>query len=669
MTTSTLEVQQLSVVYHINERMLPVVRDVNFTATAGEVIGIVGESGSGKSTLGLAILRTLPANGQVSSGRVLLDGVDLYQMEGSALRALWKHSLRLVPQNPLAALNPTLHIGAQLIEAIGGNRREAEQQAISLLTRVQINDPKRVMRSYPHELSGGMQQRVMIAMALHGTPRLLVLDEPTTSLDVTTEAAVVDLLAELIRERQPVSLFISHNLGLVARIATRTAVLYAGELVEVAPTAVLFDQPRHPYTQALLRSLPRPGLRYDQHPLQPIEGSIPQPGELTTGCVFAPRCPLADTQCWQERPPLIALTTDHTTRCHYWAHVTAESDHPSFAIPSTSTDNEPLLTTTNLTKTMTQRRTLTDLFWVNKTPNVVALAGVDLTIHRNRTLGIVGESGSGKTTLARCIIGLTPPSGGSIELLDIPLAPLIQQRTREQIRCLQMVLQNPQEALNPALTIGETLSRPFIRLGGMDPQTAHRRVPDLLRLVKLPPEYATRRPAQLSGGEKQRIAIARALAATPDILVLDEAVSALDVSVQAAVLNLLAEVKTQTGIAYLFITHDLAVVSYLADDVVVMYRGHIIEHGPVHAVLAPPLHPYTEALLAASEPHGIRIGEAETTIPEHGCPFQPRCPRAIGEICVSTPPPWRDAGNGHRIRCHIPLEALRDAQQPELIER
>ncbi|WP_322490128.1 dipeptide ABC transporter ATP-binding protein [Chloroflexus sp.] len=664
MATSVLSVENLSVEYHTGRQRLPVLREITLSVAAGETVGIVGESGSGKSTLGLAILRALPANGRISAGRVLLDGIDLTQTQGASLRALWERSLRLVPQNPLAALNPTLRIGEQLVEAIGGKRPVAEAQAAALLARVHIADPVRVMRSYPHELSGGMQQRVMFAMALHGAPRLLVLDEPTTSLDVTTEAAVIDLLADLIAERQPVSLFISHNLGLVARIATRTAVLYAGELVEIAPTDTLFQQPRHPYTQGLLHSLPHPDLRYDSHPLQPIEGTIPAPGALPDGCVFAPRCPLADDRCQRERPPLLAIGPDHATRCHYWSQLTFDLAPPAPATATPAPDKAPLLTTHHLTKTIVQRRSLVDAVRDKTAPAVQALAGVDLTVQRNRTLGVVGESGSGKTTLARCLIGLTPPSGGTIELLDIPLEPRIEQRPREQVRRLQMVLQNPQEALNPALTIGEALIRPLIRLGGLDGTTAAKRVPDLLRLVNLPPDYANRRPHQLSGGEKQRVAIARALAATPDLLVLDEAVSALDVSVQAAVLNVLASIKERTGITYVFITHDLAVVSYLADDVMVMYRGEIVEEGPVASVLNPPLHPYTEALLAATNPRGIRLREAEATIaaPATGCPFQPRCPRVLGDICRTEKPPWREAGDGHRLRCHIPLEELRAAQ-------
>lgn len=664
MATSVLSVENLAVEYHAGQQRLPVLREITLSVAAGETVGIVGESGSGKSTLGLAILRALPANGRISAGRVLLDGIDLTQTQGAALRALWERSLRLAPQNPLAALNPTLRIGEQLVEAIGGKRPAAEAEAAALLARVQIADPVRVMRSYPHELSGGMQQRVMIAMALHGAPRLLVLDEPTTSLDVTTEAAVIDLLADLIAERQPASLFISHNLGLVARIASRTAVLYAGELVEIAPTGTLFQQPRHPYTQGLLRSLPHPGLRYDYHPLQPIEGTIPTPGALPDGCVFAPRCPLADDRCQRERPPLLTIAPDHATRCHYWSHLTFDLAPPAPAPAIPAPDKTPLLTTYHLTKTIAQRRSLVDAVRGKATPAVQALAGVDLTVQRNRTLGVVGESGSGKTTLARCIIGLTPPSGGEIQLLAIPLAPRIEQRPREQVRRLQMVLQNPQEALNPALTIGEALIRPLIRLGGLDGATAAKRVPDLLRLVNLPPDYANRRPHQLSGGEKQRVAIARALAATPDLLVLDEAVSALDVSVQAAVLNVLASIKERTGITYVFITHDLAVVSYLADDVVVMYRGEIVEEGPVASVLNPPLHPYTEALLAATNPRGVRLREAEATIaaPATGCPFQPRCPRALGDICRTEKPPWREAGDSHRLRCHIPLEELRAVQ-------
>ncbi len=672
MTTPVLTVNNLTVAYRIGRRELAVVREVSLAVHEGEILGIVGESGSGKSTLGLAILQALPSAGRISAGQVFLDGVELTSLSGSARRALWANSLRLVPQNPLAALNPTMRIGEQLIEAIGGDRPTATAQAIDVLKRVHIIDPTRVMRSYPHELSGGMQQRVMIAMALHGAPRLLVLDEPTTSLDVTTEAAVIDLLAELIAEKQPATIFISHNLGLVARLAARTAVMYAGELVEVAPTMSLFAQPRHPYTQGLLRSLPRPGLRYNQHPLQPIDGTIPALGTLPSGCVFAPRCTLADDRCRREQPPLVVTATHHLSRCHYWQQVPQSTSLPSVAAPSASSNDngDVFLTAHQLTKTIPRRQSLFDKLRGQPAPVVKALAGVDLTVHRNRILGVVGESGSGKTTLARCLIGLSEPSSGTIKLLDIPLAPNIQRRSREELRRLQMVLQNPQEALNPALTVGEALLRPLIRLGRMNRREARQRIPELLRLVKLPPDYIDRRPAQLSGGEKQRVAIARALATMPDLLLLDEAVSALDVSVQAAVLNLLAEVKERTGISYLFITHDLAVVSYLADEVVVMYRGQIVESGPVQAVLAPPLHPYTEALLTATSSRGVRLREVEEpdSLPENGCPFYRRCPRTPGDICITTPPPWQEAGNGHRIRCHIPLEELHLFQHSVLIE-
>ncbi len=672
MTTLVLTVNNLTVAYRVGRRELAVVREVSLAVHEGEILGIVGESGSGKSTLGLAILQALPSAGRISAGQVFLDGVELTSLSGSARRALWANSLRLVPQNPLAALNPTMRIGEQLIEAIGGDRPIATAQAIDVLKRVHIIDPTRVMRSYPHELSGGMQQRVMIAMALHGAPRLLVLDEPTTSLDVTTEAAVIDLLAELIAEKQPATIFISHNLGLVARLAARTAVMYAGELVEVAPTMSLFAQPRHPYTQGLLRSLPRPGLRYNQHPLQPIDGTIPAPGTLPSGCVFAPRCTLADDRCRREQPPLVVTATHHLSRCHYWQQVPQSTSLPSVAAPSASSNDNGnvFLTAHQLTKTIPRRQSLFDKLRGQPAPVVKALVGVDLTVHRNRILGVVGESGSGKTTLARCLIGLSEPSSGTIKLLDIPLAPNIQRRSREELRRLQMVLQNPQEALNPALTVGEALLRPLIRLGRMNCREARQRIPELLRLVKLPPDYIDRRPAQLSGGEKQRVAIARALATMPDLLLLDEAVSALDVSVQAAVLNLLAEVKERTGISYLFITHDLAVVSYLADEVVVMYRGQIVESGPVQAVLAPPLHPYTEALLTATSSRGVRLREVEEpdSLPENGCPFYRRCPRTPGDICITTPPPWQEAGNGHRIRCHIPLEELHLFQHSVLIE-
>ena len=696
-----LAIERLTVGYRAGDGWRDAVRDVSLHVGPGETVGLVGESGSGKSTMALAALRALGEGGAVRGGAVRLRGTHMAALRPRGLPAARGDDPRRAPPDPLAALNPAMRVGDQVAEALapGAGRAQARAQALALLRRVGLADPERVARSYPHELSGGMQQRVLIAMAVHGDPALLILDEPTSSLDVTTEAAILDLLEELVRPDGAeaagrAALFISHNLGVVARLCDRVAVLYAGELVEEAPTGTLFAAPLHPYTVGLIASLPRPGARHDERPLRPIPGAIPSLAALPSGCVFAPRCPLAVELCHAQRPPDEQVAPGHRVRCHRWRDVAAGAlavDGPprDQAAPARlplsaaergaggevsgngiSSFEQPLLQLDGVERHIPTAR-----------GTVRAVDGVDLTVGRGRTLGVVGESGSGKTTLARCVVGLAERTDGAISLLDLPLAPRLEARAPALLRRLQMVFQNPQEALNPYLTVGEALRRPLMRLGGLGRAEAAERAARLLEAVKLDPGYAARLPAQLSGGERQRVAIARAFAADPDLVLLDEAVSALDVSVQAAVLNLLSELRRTNGASYLFITHDLGVVRYLADDVAVLYLGQVQEQGPVGAVLAAPSHPYTEALISAvpelpraaggdgaQGQHAGRVrlaGEPPSplAIPT-GCRFHTRCPRFLGELCRTTEPPWRDAGGGHRIRCHIPLDELAAAQAP-----
>jgi peptide/nickel transport system ATP-binding protein len=674
---SLLTITNLTVGYPVNGGWRDAVRDVSLTLAPGQRYGIVGESGSGKSTLALALLRAPDTGAQIRSGQVLLRGRDMATLSNADLRAAWTADLRLVPQNPLGALNPSLRVGDQLLEALEGSlpRPEARRQALALLHQVRMADPERIFIAYPHELSGGMQQRVMIAMALRGDPALLVLDEPTTALDVTTEAGILDLLGELTTGRDAAALLVSHNLAVVASFCDRVAVLYAGELVEDAPASELFQRPLHPYTQGLLDSLPHPGDRRDTRQLRPIPGAIPPLSNLPSGCVFAPRCPLAIDRCHQERPALEQAGDGRSVRCLRWREIADGSlnVHPpsGAAPPARNPEARDVLQISALEKRFPIRRSLPEIVRGAPERAVRAVDGVDLRVGYGRTLGVVGESGSGKTTLARCVIGLTERSDGAIALVDIPLAPKLADRAPALLKRIQMVFQNPDEALNPYLTIGEALRRPLMRLAGQNRAQAERRVSRLLELVKLPADYATRLPGQLSGGEKQRVAIARAFAAEPDLVLLDEAVSALDVSVQAAILNLLSDLQRTSGVSYLFITHDLGVVSYLADDVAVVYLGTVIEHGPTQAVLTPPFHPYTEALIAAaptlatSDRERIHL-EGDVPSPAAippGCRFHTRCPRFLGAICRTETPPWRDAGGGHQIQCHIPLEELELAQK------
>lgn len=670
-----LQIEGLTVAYRSSKGWLEATRQVSLEIGAGETVGLVGESGSGKSTLALAVMGYLP-NGRIQSGRIRFRGQDLLALRREEMRQLWGRQIGLVPQDPLSALNPSLRIGEQLGEGLrlhlGLNKADAAARALRLLEMVHVPDPPRVAASYPHQLSGGMQQRVMIAMAFGLEPALLILDEPTTNLDVTTQAAVLALLAELMAQRQTAVLYVTHNLGVVARICNRVAVLYAGELLETAFTTDLYRQPLHPYTRGLLGSVPQVGQRHASAPLQTIPGQIPSLGNRPDGCVFAPRCTLATEKCHTERPLLHTPTPTRTSRCHFWQELVASEGwggtseapvvngqspiaNPQAPIPNPSS---PLLRLTDVSVTFRKR---------GRRKAVRAVHEVSLTAARGETLGLVGESGSGKTTLARAIIGLTPRSSGEIELLQLRLPPALSARSRAMLRYVQYVFQNPEEALNPAMTIGETLQRPFVTLQGLSRQEAQVAALSLLQAVRLPPEYAQRLPGQLSGGEKQRVAIARAFATNPDLLIADEAVSALDVSVQAAILNLLYELQREHENALLFISHDLAVVGYLADRIAVMVGGQLMEIAPAETLFTPPHHPYTAVLLSAIPNPNPQVQQAPIPLADEvgrgantavGCPFQGRCPRSLGHLCQTQRPPWRELPGGKRVFCHLPAEEL-----------
>jgi peptide/nickel transport system ATP-binding protein len=527
-----------------------------------------------------------------------------------------------------------------------------------------------------------MQQRVAIAMALGGAPELLVMDEPTTNLDVTTEATVLDLVRDLRRERGTAVLYVSHSLAVVAQLCDRVGVLYASELVEDAPVGALYDRPLHPYTRGLLDSLPRVGQSRREAPLRPIVGRIPEAHARPPGCVFADRCPVAVDRCHVERPALDDAGDGRRVRCHRWPEIAAGTldprggPAPADAPDATAAgpDRPDVLRVTDLAKRYPVRRSPLDALLGRPRRDVRALEGATLSVAGGRTLGLVGESGSGKSTLARCVVGLTLPSEGRVELLGVTLPGRLERRDRARLGALQMVFQNSGEALNPYLTVGESLARPLRRLAGATGASVRAQVGALLEAVHLPAEFASRTPGQLSGGEQQRVAIARAFATDPELVLFDESVSGLDVSVQAAILELLTRLQGERGSAYLFISHDLAVVSYLADEVAVMLLGRVVEFGPTAAVLRPPYHPYTEALLSAvptpdpAAPVAPLRLEGEPPSPVElptGCPFHTRCPRFLGEICVRETPPWRvDAASGQGLACHIPLDELAEAQRP-----
>ncbi len=677
-----LDIRDLTVAYQQGGDWLEAVREFSLQIHAGETYGLVGESGSGKTTLVLAILRYLGDNGSIRKGTIHLGDNDLTAVNEAQLRHIWGSKIAFVPQNPQSALNPTLRIGDQIVESLqhklNSSPQEAKRQALEWLEKVRLPDPLRVAQSYPHQISGGMQQRVMIAMALCTEPELLILDEPTTNLDVTTQAVILELLRELIRGKDAGVLYVTHNLGVIAQTCDRVAVMYASELVEDANTKDLFSQPLHPYTQGLMDSIPRLGETKNSIQLRAISGQIPPIGQGPSGCIFRSRCPVAIELC-NTRPSLFPAGDSHYSRCHRWqeiahseinAHQPAPNAKPTQRYPQGKQRNT--LEVKDLSIHFPIRRSFVELIRRQPAKAVQAVNQVDLDISSGSTLGLVGESGSGKTTLARGIMGLEAISEGSIEFLQMPLPEKISQRNLETLRLLQIVFQNPHEALNPYLPIGESLCRPLIRLSGLSKTQADLKVAELLRAVSLPADYASRYPDQLSGGEIQRAALARAFAANPELLILDEPISSLDVSVQAAILNLVAELQQAHQNSLLFISHDLAIVSYLADQIAVIYLGSLMEITSPENLFHPPQHPYTEALLSAipqTDParKGAPIhlpGEVPSPadLPQ-GCPFHTRCPRYLGEICNTTIPPWQvDQSLGKRIFCHIPLEELATSQ-------
>lgn len=677
---TTLRIADLTVAYPQGGDWLPAVRDFSLRIAAGETYGLVGESGSGKTTIALAVMRYL-GRGQVLRGQIHFQGRDLLELSPEEMRDVWGDHLALVPQDPLSALNPSLRVGEQLAEGLrlhrGLSREEARERALALLAMVHLSDPARAAASYPHQLSGGMQQRVMIAMALSLEPALLVLDEPTTALDVTTQAAILDLLGELIRERDTAVLYVTHNLGVVSKICHRVAVLYAGELVEDAPARDLFAQPLHPYTRGLIDSVPRLRPQKGEAELQAIPGQIPPLGQRPPACVYADRCPLAIAICHEEPPPLDNPLAGRHVRCHRWPEIlagdaVASSDRGRATTPVAAHQADPLLALRGVSVEYAAGRSLWDLLRRRRPRPVRAVHEVDLQLPARQTLGLVGESGSGKTTLARAVVGLEETSAGKMALFGVTLPSGLGDRPLETLKQLQIVFQNPEEALNPFLTVEQTLRRPLMRLRGLSRSEADAAVAALLAGVRLPPGYARRLPGQLSGGEKQRVALARAFAVHPALLVADEPVSSLDVSVQASVLNLIRRLQAEHKSSIFFISHDLAVVAHLADVIAVIYAGELMEVAATERLLQPPFHPYTEALLAAvprldpdDQPPPIRLeGEVTSQMEARtGCPFHPRCPRFLGDICVEERPPWRETAAGDRIFCHIPLETLADDQR------
>ena len=679
MAEPVVSVEGLTVEYRIGHSWFEAVGSVDLRIQPLQIHGLVGESGSGKSTLGGAMIHSLARNARIAQGRILFGDRDLRESTVREMEGIWGNQIGFVPQNTMDSLNPSVRIRKQMGELtqkhLGVTSQEAERMAAEALRHVQIADPLAVLSRYPHQLSGGMLQRVMIAMALSTRPKLVLLDEPTTALDVTTQAVILDLLRDLIKEEQAAALYVSHDLGTVAQLCDYVTVLYAGEVMESAPVEALFAQPRHPYTAGLLACLPT-SAGGNESRLTTIEGVAPALGARSEACVFSDRCPLATDQCRTEKPPLEETVDGRAVRCWRWREMAEGSVNPFSRVREEKHSSAPRRSLVLEARGMSKRfgdRNLLDRLSRKPVEHVQALRDVSIEVNSRSTFGLVGESGSGKTTLARSILALIEADEGRVVLREQPLSLELRKRDREILRNLRIVFQNPDDSLNPYRSVGETIDRTIRKLSSekLTKSTIRKQTEEILESVGLSAEYYDRRPALLSGGEKQRVAIARAFAPNPALIVADEPTSSLDVSVQAVILNLLKDLRAKEGASYIVISHDLEVVSYLADHIAVMYLGEIVEQGGGEAVQNFPSHPYTEALLSAApipDPavrhHPIAL-RGEIPSPRNrpsGCPFHTRCPRKIGPICENELPPVRVGEEGHEIRCHYPLEELRRLQ-------
>ncbi len=678
--TPILKVEDLAISYETRYGDVPAVRNVSFEIHRSQAHSIVGESGCGKSTVAFGIVNFLGRNGKIVNGRILFQGRDLVGRSQEELRQLRGDRIAMVYQDPMQALNPSMRIGDQLSEVLvvhrGMSHDEAQDRCVNMLEHVHMPDPANVMRRYPHQISGGQQQRVVIAMALLNDPALLIMDEPTTALDVTVEAAVLDLIAELQMKFDTAIMYISHNLGVVARVSNMVGVMYAGEMVERASVEDIYLNPAHPYTEGLMRCVPKLGMDKSDSYLYPIRGRVPAPTALPPGCVYEPRCDYARAECRQSRPELREVADGRWVSCHFAEEVLDGTwQPPPEAVPDLSRLSrrgdgaEPILT---IEHAKTYYDAPSKGLIGGEKQFVKAVDDVSIEAKRGLTLGIVGESGCGKSTLVKTVIGLEKPTGGDFEFMGFDISTPVSRRNLDLISNLQMVFQNPDSTLNPSFTVGQQIGRPLKRFKTIPRSQVHGEVIRLLDMMKLGENYYNRLSRQLSGGEKQRVGIARAIAASPELVLCDEPVSALDVSVQAAVLNLLLEIQQEIGSTMIFIAHDLSVVRFFCDYIGVMYLGQFAEIGPAEAIYTPPYHPYTEALLSAvpipnpnAEQKHIRLsGSVPSALnPPTGCRFHTRCPHRHllpdnGKICEEETPPWQQVTDEHRIFCHIPLKEL-----------
>ena len=678
-----LEIEHLSISFFTRLGEIPAVMDFSCTVMPGESMGLVGESGCGKSTVALGIMQDLGKNGRIVEGKIRFKGRDLLTFSDDELRKIRGSEIAMIYQEPMASLNPAMRVQEQLIEVPmiheGTGKKEALKRVIDMLDAVKLPDPERIGRSYPHQLSGGQQQRIVIAMALLSKPALLLLDEPTTALDVTVEAGIVSLVRDLGQRFGTSMIFISHNLGLILESCDRITVMYSGEAVETGTVTEVFDEMRHPYTRGLLRSIPLPGADKYARPLVAIQGQLPLPHERPRGCNFGPRCEyFLSGQCDSQDLSMVELAGQkgHWTRC-----TRAETiDWKSFLVDGKQHQavkpGDVILRVEGLKKYYEVAANAV-FGSASGTRTIKANESITLEAREAETLAIVGESGCGKSTLAKILLGLETATEGEAYLQKSDIGSVeIQSRGTDTVSAIQMIFQNPFDTLNPSHTIGSQITRALEKFNiGGSVEVRRELMLELLDLVKLPREFEYRKPRQLSGGQKQRIGIARAFAGRPKVVVADEPVSALDVSVQAAVAELLMDIQRSSRTTMLFISHDLSVVRYLSDRVVVMYLGHVVEYGSTDQVFSPPYHPYTEALLAAvpiadttaRKKRIVLEGDIPSAMaPPPGCPFQTRClykHQVPDGLCDTVVPEMRPLSDDHQIKCHLTNEIL-DAMEP-----